>query len=58
MLGHDCSLQRLEADLNDVASEKNLRLQDVHCQVTREQCNQQCESPPGQRLICSGNVLR
>ena len=58
MLGQDCSLERLEKRLNDVAEEKDLRLGEVRCETTQQACNTTCESPAGKRLVCVGAVLR
>lgn len=57
-LGHDCDLKSLEQHLRSVAEEKHLRLARVRCETTEERCNEACESPPGVRLRCLGDVLR
>jgi hypothetical protein len=56
--GHDCSLESLTTRLNKVAEEKDLRLGEVRCEATEEACNTRCESPPGKRLVCAGDILR
>jgi hypothetical protein len=58
MLGHECTFQGLRARLSKLAKEKDLHLGRVHCAAINEPCNTTCETPPGRRLSCSGDVMR